>query len=90
MEKESFAIRSGIQVFHVHLLGRPLLHAQTDNRALQWIDWLKRDYLLQWNFALQPFQFQVEHQAGKSKVNTVKPNHFGAGKGNVREWLFSE
>ena len=44
MEKESFAIRPGVQVFHVYLLGRPLLHAHTDNCALQWIDWL-RDYL---------------------------------------------
>jgi len=45
MEKESFVIRPEIQVFHVHLLGRPLVHAQTDNCALQCIDWLKRDYL---------------------------------------------
>jgi len=45
MEKDSFAIRPGIQVFHVHLLGRPLLHAQTDNSALLTVDRLTQKRL---------------------------------------------
>ena len=70
VEKECLAIKLGVRAFQVYLLGRQFT-VQTDHRALQWLDRLKESNsrLTRWSLALQPFQFQVEHRAGKANAN---------------------
>ena len=70
VEKECLAIKLGTQAFRVYLLGRPFT-IQTDHRALQWLDRLKEtnSRLTRWSLALQPFQFTVQHRAGKANAN---------------------
>ena len=70
VEKECLAIKLGTQAFRVYLLGRQFT-IQTDHRALQWLDRLKETNgrLTRWSLALQPFQFKVQHRAGKANAN---------------------
>ena len=70
IEKEYLAIKLGMQAFRVYLLGR-VFSVQTDHRVLEWLNQLKdSNYRLsRWSLALQPFQFQVIHQAGQSNGN---------------------
>ena len=70
VEKECLAIRLAANTFRVYLLGRPF-KIQTDHRALQWLDRLKdsNPRLARWSLALQPYQFTVEHRAGRLNGN---------------------
>ena len=70
VEKECLAIRLAANIFRVYLLGRPF-KIQTDHRALQWLDRLKdsNPRLARWSLALQPYQFTVEHRAGRLNGN---------------------
>lgn len=70
VEKECLAIKLGIQAFKVYLLGRPFT-VYTDHRALVWLDRLKDNNarLTRWSLALQPYEFQVLHRAGRDNAN---------------------
>ena len=71
IEKECLAIKLAIQAFRVYLLGKPFT-IQTDHRSLEWLDRLKEKNarLTRWSLALQPYQFTMEYQTGKSNANT--------------------
>ena len=70
IEKECLAIKLGIEAFRVYLLGRPFT-IETDHRALVWMDRLKttNNRLARWSLALQSYDFQVCHRAGKENGN---------------------
>ncbi len=72
IEKEcySLAIKQACQAFRVYLLGRPFT-IQTDHCALEWLDRIKENNsrLTRWSLALQPFQFSIQHRAGKINGN---------------------
>ena len=70
VEKECLAIKLGVHAFRIYLLGRPFT-IQTDHRALVWLDRLKENNprLTRWSLALQPYQFQVVHRAGRANSN---------------------
>ena len=70
VEKECLAIKLAIQAFRVYLLGRKFT-VQTDHRSLEWLHRIKdtNPRLARWSLALQPYDFTVEHRAGKDKGN---------------------
>jgi phospholipid-translocating ATPase len=70
IEKECLAIKLGVHAFRVYLLGRPF-SVQTDHRALEWLNRLKdtNSRLSRWSLALQPYDFQVIHRAGRANGN---------------------
>ncbi len=70
IEKECLAIKLGVQAFKVYLLGRPFT-IYTDHRSLVWLDRLKdsNTRLTRWSLALQPYEYQVVHRAGKENSN---------------------
>ena len=70
VEKECLAIKLAKAAFKVYLLGRPFI-IQTDHRSLEWLDRLQENNprLCQWNLALQPFDFTVEHHSGVKNLN---------------------
>ena len=70
IEKECLAIKLGIEAFRVYLLGRPFT-IETDHRSLIWMERLKstNNRLARWSLALQPYNFQVTHKAGKLNGN---------------------
>ena len=70
VEKECLAIKLGVHAFRIYLLGRPFT-IQTDHRALVWLDRLKENNprLTRWSLALQPYQFQMVHRAGRANSN---------------------
>lgn len=70
IEKECLAIKLGVQAFRVYLIGRPFV-IQTDHRSLTWLDKLKDNNarLTRWSLFLQPYNYTVEHRAGKANGN---------------------
>lgn len=70
VEKECLAVKFGIQVFRVCLLGRPF-QIQTDHRSLVWLNRLKESNtrLARWSLALQPYQFMVTYRPGSANNN---------------------
>ena len=69
IEKECLAIKLAVHAFRVYLLGRKFT-IQTDHRALKWLDRLKEsnNCLTRWSLALQSFQFEIQHRAGKANA----------------------
>ena len=65
VEKECLAIKLAVQAFKVYLLGRPFM-VENDHRALAWLNRLKDSNarLTRWSLALQPYVFNIKHQAG--------------------------
>ena len=70
VEKECLAIKLGVQAFRVYLLGRPFV-VQTDHRSLEYLHRLKENNarLTRWSLSLQPYDFTVEHRAGRNNGN---------------------
>ena len=70
VEKECLAIKPALQAFKVYLLGRHFL-IQTDHRALQWLSAHKdtNPRLTRWNYALQAYDFSIEHRLGRLNTN---------------------
>ena len=70
IEKECLAIKLAVGAFSVYLLGRPF-SIETDHRSLTWMERLKHtnNQLARWTLALQPFQFNIRHRAGKYNEN---------------------
>ena len=70
IEKECLAVKLGIEKFSVYLTGRKFT-VQTDHRALKWLNQMREQNsrLMRWSLALQPYQFQVVHRAGRQHAN---------------------
>ena len=70
VEKECLAIKLGVHAFRVYLLGRPFV-VQTDHRSLEWLHRLKENNarLTRWSWSLQPYNFSIEHRAGRKNGN---------------------
>ena len=70
VEKECLAIKLGVQIFRVYLLGRPFT-IQMDHRSLAWLDRVKENNsrLTRWSLALQSYNFEVQYRAGKMNQN---------------------
>ena len=70
VEKECLAIRLAVAAFRVYLLGRKFV-IQTDHRSLEWLERLKEGNpkLCRWSLALQPYEYTVEHRAGRANLN---------------------
>ena len=70
MEKECLAVKLGIEKFSVYLTGRKFT-VQTNHRALKWLNQMheQNSCLMKWSLALQPYQFEVLHQAGRCHAN---------------------
>ena len=71
VEKECLAVKLSIEQFCVYLTGRRFT-VQTDHSALRWLDCMKDQNarLTRWSLALQPYQFDIQHRAGRKNVNT--------------------
>ena len=69
-EKECLAIKLGVNVFRVYLLGRPFC-IETDHRSLVWMERLKHtnNRLTRWSLTLHPFQFTIRYHAGSANGN---------------------
>lgn len=69
VEKECLAIKLGVQVFKVYLLGRPF-QIQTDHTSLRWLDSLKENArLARWSLILQAYDYTVSYRAGSTNGN---------------------
>ena len=81
VEKECLAIKLGIQAFRVYLMGRPFV-VQTDHHSLVWLDRRKENNarLTRWSLALQPYQFTVQHRAGRANSNADALSRVDSGR----------
>ena len=70
VEKECLAIKCALQAFRIYLLGKRFT-VYTDHRSLMWLDRLRdtNPRLTRWSLALQPYSFEVIHQAGTDNTN---------------------
>ena len=70
VEKECLAVKLSIERFCIYLTGRRFT-VQTDHSALRWLDRMKDQNarLTRWSLALQPYQFDIQHRAGRKNVN---------------------
>ena len=69
IEKECLAIKWALDSLRYYLLGRTF-DLETDHRALSWINSMKdkNSRVTRWYLALQPYNFNITHRAGKSNL----------------------
>lgn len=67
---ECLAVLEGIKTFRVYLVSRKF-KVITDHHALKWLKDIKAKSgrLARWSIMLQEYDFEIEHQAGKTNTN---------------------